>query len=484
MSLSGALSNALSGLTASSRTADVAASNIANAMTEGYGVRQAVLVPRAIGDEGGVRIQSIQRLTNQVLIADRRTAEADLSSADVLSTFFTRMQNELGLPNESGSLSDRLTQLESSLTEATASPEDDSLLRRVLGDLVNLTDHINQVSDTVQTERVRADAEISTTVDELNSTLQQIEKLNDDIRRYLVLGHDTSAMLDQRQVLIDKVNEYIPVKELDRGHGAVALMTEGGTLLLDGKAKSIEFTEHAVITADMSLSGGTLSGLTIDGRSIDVSGSPRQIAGGKLDALFEIRDVEAVQIQAQLDGFARDLIERFENSGVDTTLASGDPGLLTDSGAKFSSSNEPGLAQRISVNALVDPAQGGDLWHLREGLGALTPGDGGRSDLLIRLSEALENFSSPSSAAFSGGMRTASSLASDLASHIGSQLESANTNRSFAQSQYSTLKEMELAEGVDTDAEMQKLLLIEQAYSANARVVQVVNDMLDWLMRI
>ena len=37
MSLSGALSNALSGLTAASRNAQVTASNLANVMTDGYG---------------------------------------------------------------------------------------------------------------------------------------------------------------------------------------------------------------------------------------------------------------------------------------------------------------------------------------------------------------------------------------------------------------------------------------------------------------
>eukprot|EP00581_Thalassiosira_minuscula_P024003 CAMPEP_0184437988 /NCGR_PEP_ID=MMETSP0738-20130409/628709_1 /TAXON_ID=385413 /ORGANISM="Thalassiosira miniscula, Strain CCMP1093" /LENGTH=42 /DNA_ID= /DNA_START= /DNA_END= /DNA_ORIENTATION= len=39
MSISSALSNALTGLTASARRAEVVSSNISNAMTEGYGRR-------------------------------------------------------------------------------------------------------------------------------------------------------------------------------------------------------------------------------------------------------------------------------------------------------------------------------------------------------------------------------------------------------------------------------------------------------------
>ena len=44
--------------------------------------------------------------------------------------------------------------------------------------------------------------------------------------------------------------------------------------------------------------------------------------------------------------------------------------------------------------------------------------------------------------------------------------------------------EQELLNGVDTDQEMQKLLLIEQSYAANARVIQVVDDMMRRLMEI
>ena len=54
MTLSAALSNALSGLTAASRNAQVTASNISNAMTEGYGRRELEVVSRDIGGMGGV----------------------------------------------------------------------------------------------------------------------------------------------------------------------------------------------------------------------------------------------------------------------------------------------------------------------------------------------------------------------------------------------------------------------------------------------
>ena len=41
-----------------------------------------------------------------------------------------------------------------------------------------------------------------------------------------------------------------------------------------------------------------------------------------------------------------------------------------------------------------------------------------------------------------------------------------------------------LADGVDTDKEMEALLAPEHAYSANAKVFQTANDMLDTILRL
>ncbi len=484
MSISGALSNALSGLTATSRLAEIAASNVANAMTDSYGVRELNLSPRAGADGGGVRVGGVTRLVNQVLISDRREAESELAYASAGEAFFSRIQNKIGLPNQEGSLTDRISRLEAALAEATRAPESEPQLFTVKSSLESVARHLNQISDAVQAERLRADSEIANQVNSLNAALGQLHELNASIQRNTVLNHDVSGMLDQRQALVDKVGTIIPVIELPRKNGVIALMTKGGELLLDGSAATVEFSPTAVMGPQLSLANGTLSQIEINGRVIDASGSTSSIAGGSLQGMFEIRDESSVEIQAQLDGFARDLIARFEDPSVDTTLAVTDPGLFTDAGSRFDPLDETGLSQRIEVNSLIDPNLGGEIWRLRDGLGAITPGPEGRSSLLIRLSDSLTQFATPVSAAFSVTPRTAATLASDVASHVGGKLQISDTSMVFFQNKYDTLKQLEYAEGVDTDAEMQRLLVIEQNYAANARVVEVVDSMLDWLMRI
>jgi flagellar hook-associated protein 1 FlgK len=46
------------------------------------------------------------------------------------------------------------------------------------------------------------------------------------------------------------------------------------------------------------------------------------------------------------------------------------------------------------------------------------------------------------------------------------------------------LTDLEAQNGIDTDQEMQQLLVIEKNYAANAKVIQAVADMIDTLIRL
>ncbi|MDO8882678.1 flagellar basal body rod C-terminal domain-containing protein, partial [Pseudotabrizicola sp.] len=169
-------------------------------------------------------------------------------------------------------------------------------------------------------------------------------------------------------------------------------------------------------------------------------------------------------------------------SGVDTTLAPGAAGLFTDIGGGFDPLDEVGLAGRIRINALVVPEQGGALWRLRDGLGAATPGPGGFAAHLTSLASSLSAPRTQVSGGLSIGARSLSGFASDIASLQSVARLGAESGTAFATARSDTLRSALLRDGVDTDQEMQNLLLIEQAYAANAKVVQTVDDMIKILL--
>ncbi len=65
---------------------------------------------------------------------------------------------------------------------------------------------------------------------------------------------------------------------------------------------------------------------------------------------------------------------------------------------------------------------------------------------------------------------------------FGSQRLGAEQKLTFAAVRATEAEQFLMADGVDTDRELQRLMLIEQAYAANARVLQTVDDMMNALM--
>ncbi|QPM91349.1 flagellar hook-associated protein FlgK [Pseudooceanicola algae] len=484
MSLSGALSNALSGLTMSQRAASVVSSNVANALNDGYGRRELEVSSRGVGSYGGVRIDGVVRHMDNKLVSEWRMAGSGNAYAETSATYQTRMEGLTGTPEDADSLVSRLAGFETSLISAAARPDLPERLTGVLNAATDLADTFQDISDGIQTIREEADAEIDATVDRTNVLLEQVHTQNVSIRKAINLGDDANSLRDHRQSVIDELSEIIPVLEADRGDGSVALYTPGGAILIDGSPATLDFTRTNTITPHLTRDSGFLSGLTINGIAVETDTINDPIGGARLSALFEIRDVFAVEAQANLDTAARDMIERFQDAGVDTTRAAGDAGLFTDGGLVFDSADEIGVSARIAVNAIVDPDQGGATWHLRDGLGATVAGSASDASLIYDMKDALNTRRTPTSAVFGTEALSATSLGSSFMSIVSSDRNTADQDLAFANTRTAELKERLLTDGVDTDAEMQRMLLVEQTYSANARLVQTIEEMLDILMGI
>jgi flagellar hook-associated protein 1 FlgK len=484
MSISSALANALTGLNAAGRSAAVASSNVANALTPGYARREVNLSAQSLGGTGaGVKVDSVTRSVDRTILAERRLADAELSNADVRTGFLQGIEDMIGEPGAAGSLSDRLASFESALIRSVSLPDSDARLDAVVTSAARLAGHLNTLSDAVQGARATADADIADTVAALNDKLGRIDKLNENIVEMRSAGRDATALMDQRQALIDQVSSIVPVREVARERDRVALFTTGGAILLEGEPLQVGFTSVNTVTADMTLSSGALSGLTINGIAV----SPRDngvMGGGSLGALFAVRDELAPGVQVQIDAFARDIIERFASPATDPTLAPGMSGLFTDGGAALNPADEIGLAGRIEINNLVVASAGGALWHVRAGLGAAVPGDVGDGRVLQSMADALILARPPVSGGFSGAARTSSGLAADILSRVSGTRQLSESQLSYASARQEALKTAELQDGVDTDAEMQNLLLIEQAFSANARVVQTMDELIQQLIRL
>lgn len=484
MTISGALNNAISGLRAAGRGTQLVSSNISNALTPGYGRRELALSASTIGDHGGVRIEGITRIVNEAIASDRRLAEAENGHAQITSDFFNRIERLLGTPDDPFSISAQLSGFENSLITAASRPDAPERLSSSVAAARALVSSLNDASKGIQDARTRADTSIGIQVDQLNLALQQVQKLNSQITSVQVNGGDSAALLDQRQQVVDQIGAMVPVRSVPRDNGQIALYTEGGAILIDGQAAEIGFQRVNLVTPYMSIGDATLSGLTINGISVRTGSDNGVLRGGTIGAQFAIRDEEAPAAQAQLDALARDLVERFQDPAVDPSLAIGDAGIFTDNGAAFDPLDEVGLSERLSINSAVDPSQGGEAWRLRDGINAFAPGNAGDATLLNALRDALTVNRVPLSGDFGTGAFSAINLVSTLTSQFGAHRSAAEQSLTFASARFNELTQQQLADGVDTDTELQQLMLLEQAYAANARVIETVDEMMQTIMRL
>jgi len=481
MSITTALSTAMTGLTAAGRASSVVSENLANALTPGYAKRTLILSSGASAP--GVRVEGIHRNIDPGIQASRRTAEAEHGGALIQSDFYNRLSGLVGTVDDPFSIASRLTNFDSSLIEAISRPDSTPRLNDLSLQADALANSISDAAEGLRSLRTTAERAIDIQVDTVNQALKDVQKLNVRIMVSQAGGMSSAAMLDQRGQLIDQINLIIPVNVIQRDNGQVALFSEGGAILLDGVAAELSFDGKPDTMPHMTQANGLLSGLEINGVAVDTDpGGP--LRGGTLAAQFELRDEIAVEAQDDLDAMARDLIERFQDPAVDATLGATDPGLFTDGGAFFDPLNAVGIANRMVLNEKVAMDGDSETWRLRDGLNAAVPGNAGEARLLQGYTDALGVMRTVSSAGLGTSTVTASTLSANLLSHFSQGTNAAEQALSFAAASFSEMSQMELAQGVDTDEELQNLMLIEQAFAANAKMMTVVDELMETLLRI
>ncbi len=485
MSISAAISNAYSGLTSVSRMAETVSNNISNAMNENYARREVNTDQRVVGGVGmGVGVTSIDRAMDLLATSSRRSRGASYGNANTLSNASSRLAASLGVPGDAGALGSRMLNFENALRNAADNPASAPAREQMLAEAGDLTKSLKNISTQTMAVRMEADAQIATDVRTVNVALKKIEAVNTEIRLRQGSGN-TAALEDVRKKLIDEVSSIIPIKQISREGGVIALYSEGGAALIDGQANELGFTATPTITPDMTLASASLSGLTLNGRPMSIGTGTGQLEGGTLAAAFNVRDVLTPEFNARIDAVARDLVERFQSPSTDPSLAPGDAGLFTDNGAAFAPVNELALAQRLEINAAVDPAQGGDLWRLRDGINAVVQGPAGDDAQLRRMIDAMDAQRTPSVATGLINLVSATELAEGITALVAAQAARAEDATAYNAGQFNILRESELAmTGVDTDYEMQQLIMIEQAYAANARVISTADQLMQTLLEI
>lgn len=297
-SLTASMLAGLSGL----RTAQVglatASQNIANANTPGYVRAEISVAPRTqLGAGAGVEVSTIRRAADRFLTTAALTAEATRGATGVRADFLDRAQISFGDPAGATSMFASLDQFWSALTEVGVDPG--SALRRadVVSALQSTYSEVRRIGAAIQDLIGEADGRIGDAVEEAQGLIDEIAKLNGEIRLSKRAGADSTGAENAQSIMIDKLATLMDVRVTPQIEGGVHVRTSGGALLVGVRSGQLDYTPsnapyatHDVIGFNEDL--GTQSNIE------------PFLRGGEIKGLIDVRDGDLAGLAEALGGFA------------------------------------------------------------------------------------------------------------------------------------------------------------------------------------
>lgn len=498
MSLEVSLTNARSGIALIGRQLSQTAADIANAGTEGYTDKR--IEARSLTAKGqpmGVRALPADRLVDAALAARLLAARSADAAATLRQASLARIEQAHGSVAGQQSLADLTARLNEGLLALRDMPSDPVRQRAAVAAAEDLATRFNTVSDTITLVRQDAQDGMVAEVAAINASLRQIARLTDEIRPELASGRSVADLEDRRDVAIARLAESLDITVLRAADGGVTLVTRGGTTLpLDRDRDMLSLADANVGASAYYGAGGTLPGVMLGGTDVTAS-----LAGGRLGEYRSLRDGTLPRMQAELDVLATGFAARFEAQGLRLFTDAG--GAVPDPAQPYTTSGAMGFARTIRVSPAVvaDPSLLRDGTHAVPGFTPNPPGGPASfTGLLDRvLTFALGPEQAPgvphpgfaSTALGPDGSLLArvvpqGSLAAQATQLVSVQTgeradaaraaESAATLRTGLEGRFAQMS------GVDVDREMSAMVMLQNAYAANARVISAVQQMFDQLL--
>src|SRR5881398_951182 len=204
MSLSQALSIAMSGLRANQLALSLTSSNVANSDTPGYIRKTVNQIQTSSGSIGaGVSVTGVNRELDLYLQQQIRTEQSGASYADLRSSILSSLQSIYGTPGGTGTLETAFNNLVTAVQGLSTSSDSQSARIGVLNAAVNTA----------------------------NTAMQQIVNLNTQLASGDTTDAAAAALKDQRDQYVDQLSQLMDIRVIDNGNNQIQVFTNSGVQL-------------------------------------------------------------------------------------------------------------------------------------------------------------------------------------------------------------------------------------------------------------
>ncbi|SDL29507.1 flagellar hook-associated protein 1 FlgK [Clostridium cochlearium] len=237
--LFGTLHVGKSGIFANQRSIDVTSHNIANANTEGYSRQRAELQTErpfctpsmnnaaGAGQLGrGVNVADINRIRDTFLDYQVRIELGVQGKYAGRHKFLNEIENIFNEPSETG-ISTLLGNFFDGWQELSKQPHSSNARTVVAEQSKALTDELNHLYGQLHKLKDNAKTSIRQDLNDVNSILDQMERLNEEIIQVTAAGQKPNDLLDRRDLLLDKLSSKFGINIEKKGLNGIDVNTKG-----------------------------------------------------------------------------------------------------------------------------------------------------------------------------------------------------------------------------------------------------------------
>ncbi|KAA1189072.1 flagellar hook-associated protein FlgK [Photorhabdus heterorhabditis] len=540
------INTAMSGLQAAQIALGTVSNNIANMRSPGYN-RQSTVINQnggAMTSAGfvgnGATVTSINRQYNEFI--NHQLAEAQAKKGEFTTYYEQIYQIDDLLKDSANNLSYTIDDFFTSLTNVVSNAEDNAARTTTIGKAKGLVNQLKSADTFLRKTENNINREMANYASKINDYTQQIAKLNGEITRMRGGGSaEPNALLDQRDRLVNELNELVGVSVTQQDGDSYNISFAGGLTLVQGTtAYRVEAIPSNADSSSITLGYDRGFGdvVEIDEKFIDkgkLSGTLRARSEGLDNARNKLNQLALVLAdqfnQVHRSGFDLegkpgedfftlnnpDIIANGKNKGsadfkveyTDTSAVKACDYHISYDGAnwkiqRISDTGKSDISAKVTGNTLefdglkveINPtnAQEHDQYTLKavsgvidgmavnikdpSQLAAAGTKDSGLSDN-VNVKKLIELQSKK----LVEGKASFSGAYASMVSTIGSQTSTANidlqSQNSIVQQYYNQQQEVS---GVNIDEEYISLQSLQQYYLANAQVIQTATKLFDAIL--
>lgn len=460
---------------------NVAGNNIANVNTPGYARKQAKLESKtnmALGSGTGVLVAGLTRVRDRFLDSQFRFERGDVGRLESLEqamatveAIFTEVAG--GSTSETGAVFDQpggaslngaFSRFFNAFQDLANTPDSQAARAEVREEAVLLTEQFHRMHNSLTALRDEVEGEFRETVKEINQLTKKIAELNVKIVTTKAKPNFVAGNLeDERDRLIDDLSRLLDMSVREESDGTLAISgMEGEGVLLVTRG----------ISTDLGIRGVVQDNALVSHIVFADTDELVPVSNGKLKGLLETRDEKIPSFQASLDLLAETLVTRINQ------IHSGGFGLDGSSGNLFFQSS--GInARLIGVSqGVLDDLNKISVASPSETSSSFSAGSGDGSVALALSDLRLEKI-------LSGSTRSMEEFYSDLVGRVGAEAREVYNNveaRRLVLEQITSRRENN--RGVSINEEASDLILFQRAYQAAARLVSMVDEMMEMTLNM